>query len=164
MGAVPLTTVPAVREAHGIDGSRGVKATAPATEIARSPGGYKFRNDNDQTDLIHWAGLHEGKGTVDIKLFFRADRAPNPALLLLYTIPPGASEGVHTHNPGDAKSGSFDEFYYILKGNGEMQIDGQKIPVKPGDHVFTPNGIAHGIENTSSQCDLKVYLVAMIRD
>jgi mannose-6-phosphate isomerase-like protein (cupin superfamily) len=52
----------------------------------------------------------------------------------------GASEGVHTHKPQDASLGSFDEFYYIVSGSGEMQIDGQKVPVRPGDHVFTPNG------------------------
>src|SRR6266704_2056437 len=83
--------------------SRGVETTAPATGTAQSPHGYKFRDDTDQTDLIHWPSLHEGKGAVDIKFFFRPDGAPKPALLLLYTIPPGASEGVDTHRPGDVK-------------------------------------------------------------
>jgi quercetin dioxygenase-like cupin family protein len=151
IGAASLATVTSFKKAHGI-------------ETAQLPREYKYRNDGDQTDLVHHSGLHEGKGVVDIKFFFRGDGAPKPALLLLYTIPPGASEGVHTHKPGDAKLGSFDEFYYILTGSGEMQIDGQIVPVKAGDHVFTPNGVAHGIENTSSKGDLKVYLVAMIRD
>jgi hypothetical protein len=98
--------------------------TAPA--IAPSPRGYTFRHDTDQTDLIHWPGLHEGKGVIEIKFFFRTDGAAKPARLLLYTIPPGASEGVHTHKRGDTKLGSFDEFYYILAGTGEIQIEGQK--------------------------------------
>jgi quercetin dioxygenase-like cupin family protein len=152
--AVSLAAATSFGKAHGIE----------VSEIMPSPHGYRFRTDMDQTDLIHWPALHEGKGAVDVKFFFRVDGAPKPALLLLYTIPPGASEGVHTHKLGDAKRGSFDEFYYILAGTGEMQIDGQKLPVKPGDHIFTPNGVAHGIENTSLQGDLKVYLVAMIRD
>lgn len=59
--------------------------------------------------------------------------------------------------------GSFDEFYYILSGSGEMEIDGRRVPVKAGDHIFTPNGVAHGIENTSIGENLKVYLVAMRR-
>jgi mannose-6-phosphate isomerase-like protein (cupin superfamily) len=51
-----------------------------------------------------------------------------------------------------------------MEGTGEMEIDGQKVAVNAGDQVFTPNGIAHGIENTAAQGDLKVYLVAMIRE
>jgi len=150
-GATSVAAVTSFKKAHGL-------------EAASPPRQYKFRNDGDQMDLIRYPGLHEGKGAIDIKFFFRDDGSPKPALLLLYTIPPGASEGVHTHKPGDAKLGSFDEFYYILSGSGEMQIDGAKVPVKAGDHVFTPNGIAHGIENTSSESDLRVYLVAMMRD
>jgi mannose-6-phosphate isomerase-like protein (cupin superfamily) len=77
---------------------------------------------------------------------------------------PGVYEGVHLHRPGDAKFGSFDEFYYIISGSGEMEIEGEKVPVTAGDHVFIPNGVAHGIENTSAEGDLKVYLLAVMRD
>lgn len=125
---------------------------------------YAFRNDPDHERLIAYKGVHEGKGTIDIKFFFRDEGASKPALLLIYNIPPGAGEGVHTHNIGDEKNGSYDEFYYIMEGSGEMQIDGKTVPVAAGDHLFTPNGIAHGIENTATTGNLKVYLVAMIRD
>lgn len=121
------------------------------------------RNDPDQVDIIRQR-VHEGKGEIYIKCFFREDEAPTPALLLVYDIPPGASEGVHTHNVGDAQEGSFDEFYYILSGSGEMQIVGDIVPVIAGDHIFIPNGVAHGIENTSTDQNLKVYLVAVRRD
>ena len=125
---------------------------------------YTYRNDPDHERLIEYKGVHEGKGTIEIKFIFREDGAPKPALLLIYNIPPGASEGVHTHNVGDQKNGSYDEFYYILSGSGEMQIGGKRVPVTAGDHIFTPNGVAHGIENTATAADLKVYLVAMTRD
>jgi mannose-6-phosphate isomerase-like protein (cupin superfamily) len=108
--------------------------------------------------------VHEGDGTIEIKRFFGADKVSEPAILLLYNIPPGASEGVHTHNIGDTMEGSFDEFYYILSGSGEMHIAGETLRVKAGDHIFTPNGIGHGIKNTSTEENLKVYLVAMKRD
>jgi hypothetical protein len=150
-----------------VSGSRKGQRTTISKRPARLrqfPRRPKFRNDPDRKDLLHCRGLHEGKGVIDVKFFFRSDGAPRPALLLLYAIPPGASEGVHKHQPGDSKLGSFDEFYYILSGNGEMQIDGQRVPIKRGDHIFTPNGVAHGIENTSSKKDLTVYLVAMMRD
>jgi oxalate decarboxylase/phosphoglucose isomerase-like protein (cupin superfamily) len=123
-----------------------------------------FTNDKEDVDTVHYAQLHEGKGVIDVKFFFRQGKFAKPALLLTYAIPPGASEGVHTHRPGDTKMGSFDEFYYIISGNGEMQIAGNKIPVAAGDHVFTPNEVAHGIENTSESDVLKVYLVAVIRE
>src|SRR5215831_14704372 len=103
------------------------------------------------------------KGAINVKFFFREEGFPNPARILIYTIPPGASEGVHIHMPGDAKSGSFDEFYYVISGSGEMEIEGEKVPVTAGDHVFAPNGVAHGIENTSANGDLKVYLLAVMR-
>jgi len=125
---------------------------------------YTFRNDPDHERLIAYKSVHEGKGTIDIKYFFRDEGTPKPALLLIYNIPPGASEGVHTHNVGDEKNGSYDEFYYILSGSGAMEINGKTVPVAEGDHIFTPNGVSHGIENTATTRTLKVYLVAMTRD
>ena len=115
-------------------------------------------------DILHYPHVHEGKGAIDVKFFFRQDRYAHPALLLIYDIAPGASEGVHTHRPGDTVMGSYDEFYYILSGSGVMEIDGKKLTVTAGDHIFTPNEVAHGIENTSDTVPLKVYLVAVIRD
>lgn len=125
---------------------------------------YKYRNDRDDDRVLQIKNVHEGKGTIAIKPFFRDPRVSRPAVLLIYDIPPGASEGVHTHNVGDEKEGSFDEFYYILSGSGVMQIDDEVVPVKPGDHIFTPNGVPHGIENTGREANLRVYLVAMIRE
>jgi mannose-6-phosphate isomerase-like protein (cupin superfamily) len=153
--AASLASVAVFKHAHGlgkVDGAEGPSRV------------YEFTSDPDHRSLIHYPGVHGGKGAIDVKFFFREEEAPKPALLLIYNIPPGASEGVHTHNRGDIKMGSFDEFYYILSGRGDMQIDGTTVPVAPGDHIFTPNGVAHGIENTSAKDDLRVYLVAMTRD
>jgi mannose-6-phosphate isomerase-like protein (cupin superfamily) len=52
----------------------------------------------------------------------------------------------------------------LISGSGEMDIEGEKVPINAGDHVFIPNGVAHGIENTATDGDLKVYLVAIMRD
>jgi quercetin dioxygenase-like cupin family protein len=150
-----LTPIEIFKKAH---------AMTPADPKSPPSHPYTYRNDPDQERLIAYKGVHEGNGTIDIKFFFRDEGAPKPALLLIYNIPPGASEGVHTHNVGDQKNGSYDEFYYILSGSGEMQIDGKRVPVTAGDHIFTPNGVSHGIENTATEAVLKVYLVAMTRD
>lgn len=58
--------------------------------------GYSHRNDPDDADVRRYPGVHQGKGAIDVKFFFRDEGAPKPALLLIYDIPPGASEGVHT--------------------------------------------------------------------
>jgi mannose-6-phosphate isomerase-like protein (cupin superfamily) len=133
-------------------------------EASRNGGPVPFSRDAEDVELMQIPAVHQGKGTLGVKFFFRDQQPAKPALLLIYNIPPGASEGVHTHNLGDTTTGSFDEFYYVLSGRGEMLIEGTRVPVGPGDHVFTPNGVAHGIENTSVDTDLRVYLVAMIRD
>jgi oxalate decarboxylase/phosphoglucose isomerase-like protein (cupin superfamily) len=122
----------------------------------------KFKVEKDDEELVRRQHVYNGKGAIDIRFFFRAAGHPLPALLLTYNIPPGASEGVHTHRPGDRDVGSFDEFYYILEGEGEMQVAGETLAVAAGDHVFMPNGVAHGIENTSTKL-LKVYIVAVTR-
>lgn len=147
LAAAGGSAIAAFGKAHGID-------------IGSQP--VSFRQDTDQNDVLNWC-VHEGKGKIDMKIF-RFDGAPRPAVLLIYTIPPGNSEGVHVHRPGNKELGSYDEFYYIMQGSGEMQIDGRTIAVKTGDHVFTPNGVEHGIENTAKEGDLKVYMVAVIRD
>jgi hypothetical protein len=71
-----------------------------------------------------------------VKLVFRKEKFAHPALLLTYSIPPGASEGVHTHSSSDTKEGSFDEFYYIISGSSEMQIADQRIPATACDPVL----------------------------
>lgn len=59
------------------------------------------------------------------------------------TLKPGASLGLHAHN-GDV------ETYYILKGEGIINDNGNRQPVKAGDVIFTDNGEQHSLENTGS--------------
>ena len=102
--------------------------------------------------------LHGGTGTIDVNFLFDQERAARPALFLHYDIPPGASEGVHTHEVGGS-NGPWDEFYYIIAGSGRMQVGPRRVEVKAGDAVHTPLGVPHGIENTSRTERLRVYLV-----
>jgi mannose-6-phosphate isomerase-like protein (cupin superfamily) len=86
-----------------------------------------------------------------------------PILLAVYRIPPGASEGAHSHHRDDDNLGALDEIYYVVSGRGHMIIDGQRVPVATGDCIFAPTGVPHGIENTSTDTDLKVHIVAAPR-
>ncbi|QEG34726.1 cupin domain-containing protein [Bythopirellula goksoeyrii] len=38
---------------------------------------------------------------------------------------------------------SLTELYYILEGEGEMELDGQRHPVKPGDAILIKPGCRH---------------------
>jgi mannose-6-phosphate isomerase-like protein (cupin superfamily) len=50
------------------------------------------------------------------------------------------------------------ESYTILKGNGEMTVDEERVPVAPGDYVYIDKGKHHGLKNTGTE-DMHVMFV-----
>jgi len=135
------------------------KAAVAAPEVEAASPGFVF---DSEADAKVFENIHEGKGSTSVK-YFLFSRKGAPAFFLTYDFPPGASEGVHVHRLGDAKLGSFDEFYYIVAGQGHMEIDGKQVAVKAGDHIFTPIDTHHGIENTAKDGNLKVFLTYVKR-
>ena len=126
-------------------------------------GGAMFTKDSDSEGVVSYAGIHAGKGTGQIKMF-PFDGAPAPANFLIYELPPGASEGTHAHFLDNRnQQGSYDEYYYIISGRGQMEIDAAIVPVAKGDHVHTPLEVAHGIENTDPSENLRVFLTYIKR-
>ncbi len=123
-----------------------------------------FSKDSESVGVADYVGIHAGKGTGKVK-FFRFGGAPAPANFLIYDLPPGASEGVHVHYLDNRnKEGAFDEYYYIISGQGQMEINGSNIPVAAGDHIHTPLEVHHGIENTHSSENMRVFLTYIQRD
>lgn len=55
-------------------------------------------------------------------------------------LPPGASIGQHDHSADE-------EVYYILEGQGTMQLDGESVPVRAGDLTGILPGGTHGLIN-----------------
>ncbi|MDT9600774.1 cupin domain-containing protein [Sphingosinicella rhizophila] len=136
-----------------------------ATDAAdvKTPAMFTFTKDSEAQGMAEYQGIHEGKGAGRVK-FFRFEGAPAPANFIIYDLPPGSSEGVHVHFLDDRNGeGSFDEYYYIVSGRGQMEIDGEIVPVAAGDHVHTPLEVAHGIENTDATDNLKVFLTFIKR-
>ena len=43
------------------------------------------------------------------------------------------------------------ESYTIIKGHGEMEVDGEKQPVKEGDCIFIPGNLKHALYNTGEE-------------
>lgn len=35
------------------------------------------------------------------------------------------------------------ELYYILEGSGFIELDGQRVPVRPGSAIYIPPGVRH---------------------
>jgi len=96
-----------------------------------------------------------GNGTISAR-YFRFNQAPAPANFVIYDMPPGSSEGVHIHPPSGPTA--YDEYYYVIEGEGEMEIDGCLVPIKAGDHVHAPIGVAHGVRNIGEHAHLRIFL------
>ena len=143
-------------------GQMGPRRERPAAS-APPPRMTEFAIDRDSEGIRHWESIHDGLGSIGVK-YFEFSGAPHPANFLIYDIPPQASEGVHVHTLDDENGkGPFDEYYYILSGAGQMEIDGKIVPVTAGDHIHTPLGVEHGIENTARDADLRVFLTFILR-
>ena len=137
---------------------------AAARRPRRSPGSAvpRYLKVRERDRIERATGVYRGRGTLDIAHFFRHERLSHPALLLTYKLPPGGSEGMHTHGR-KRRCGSYDEFYFVISGSGCMIIDGESVPVRAGDYIYVGNGAAHELRNTSRCRSLKVHLVAIYR-
>ena len=60
----------------------------------------------------------------------------------LVEVEAGGNQRIHSHAP--------EQVYFILAGSGEMTVGEETRPVGPGDCVFIPSGIPHGLTNSGS--------------
>lgn len=51
-----------------------------------------------------------------------------------------------------------EQIYYILRGEGLMEIDGTEHVVRPNDYIFLPPGVEHAIYNTGLE-DLVFFVI-----
>ena len=104
-----------------------------------------YWKQTDSTDLRAQAAIHAGEGTILRRLFFRAESKLD-VKFDVWELPPGASEGNHTHGDDSA----LEEIYYFLAGQGTMTIDGDVVAVAAGDAILVPPGVDHGLSNTGT--------------
>ena len=76
-----------------------------------------------------------GKSTI-----FRSDRI----LVGLNCFEPGQEHRLHTH-------AGQDKVYHVLSGAGRFVLDGEEIDMTAGMMLIAPEGVAHGIRNTSEE-------------
>ena len=63
-------------------------------------------------------------------------------LVGLNAFEPGQSHALHAH-------AGMDKVYLVLEGEGQFLLDDARLPMKAGDLLVAPDGVPHGVENTS---------------
>lgn len=72
--------------------------------------------------------------------------------LVVMSLEPNEDIGLETHE-------IIDQFLRIEQGEGVVILNGEKRPVKDGEAIVVPAGVAHNVINTSSENRLKLYTV-----
>ncbi|GAA0614077.1 cupin domain-containing protein [Streptomyces crystallinus] len=93
--------------------------------------------------LTHWKALASG-----------LDLAAGWEAVEWASVPPGGVSGEHRHTRTE-------EIYFVLRGSGEIVLDGVASPIHEGSMVLTGVGTVHGLRNTGAT-DLD-WLVIEIR-
>jgi mannose-6-phosphate isomerase-like protein (cupin superfamily) len=95
-----------------------------------------------------------GQGTVQYRRALDADVfLTNWAYVDHILIPPGASIGKHYHK-------GVEEIFYVLNGDGEVQVNAESAPIHKGDGVPIRFNEAHSFTNNGS-ADLELMVVGI---
>lgn len=108
----------------------------------------------EKSTLAPIENYHGGIGTVQYR------RALDPDVFLTnwayvdhLLIPPGASEGLHRHK-------GVEEIYYVLNGEGQVQVNGETASIHKGDGIPIRFNEAHSFINNGS-ADLELMIVGI---
>jgi mannose-6-phosphate isomerase-like protein (cupin superfamily) len=74
-------------------------------------------------------------------------------LLGLNAFEPGQEHALHAH-------AGMDKVYAVIEGEGLFLLDGRELPMRSGDWLVAPDGVAHGVRNTGSGRLLVVAVLA----
>jgi len=110
----------------------GVGTAAGAVLIADLTGPADIHGVHGAAGLTHWKCLASGH-----------DLMSEVEAVEWASIPPGGVSGEHRHTRTE-------ESYFILRGQGEIYLDGQPHPVGAGSLILTGLGTVHGLRNTGS--------------
>jgi quercetin dioxygenase-like cupin family protein len=81
-----------------------------------------------------WSPDKMGKATI-----FESPRM----LVGLNAFEPGQSHALHAHQ-------GMDKLYQVIEGTGVFLLEGRELPMRTGDVLVAPDGVPHGIRNTSA--------------
>lgn len=63
-------------------------------------------------------------------------------LVGLNAFEPGQAHALHAH-------AGMDKVYHVLAGEGVFLLEGRELPMRAGDLLVAPDGVPHGVRNTS---------------
>jgi quercetin dioxygenase-like cupin family protein len=104
--------------------------------------------DHEKDIAVEDVGPHNGGGKSTAYSFFSKYK-DSKMTFRKRVLHPGSSIGYHLQEA--------QEIYYVLKGNGELQMNGKTIPVTTGDALLTLPGSSHGIKPAGNE-DLTVLI------
>jgi quercetin dioxygenase-like cupin family protein len=104
--------------------------------------------DHEKDIAVDESGSHNGGGKTTAFPFFKGFKGGKMAFRKRI-LHPGSAIGYHLQEQ--------QEIYYILSGNGELQMNGQTIPVTTGDAILTLPGSSHGLKPAPNS-DLSVLI------
>lgn len=121
------------------------------TVASQDPG---FVIETDSLVATREPGSHGGGGETTGYSFF----SDAPDLDLVFrkrALHPGSAIGYHRQER--------DEVYYILRGTGELTMNGATSVVGPGTAILTRTGSSHGLKQTGED-DLVIFIVYDTQD
>jgi quercetin dioxygenase-like cupin family protein len=74
-------------------------------------------------------------------------------LVGLNAFEPGQEHALHAH-------AGQDKVYQVLEGEGLFLLEGRELPMKSGDLLVAPEGVAHGVRNSSNRRLLVLAILA----
>ncbi len=78
----------------------------------------------------------------------------SPRLLVgLNAFEPGQEHALHAH-------AGQDKVYQVLEGEGLFLLEGRELPMKAGDLLVAPEGVAHGVRNPGHRRLLVLAILA----
>ena len=78
----------------------------------------------------------------------------SPRLLVgLNAFEPGQEHALHAH-------AGQDKVYHVLEGDGAFLLEGRELSMQAGDLLVAPEGVPHGIRNTSARRLLVLAILA----
>lgn len=95
------------------------------------------------TDHAEWRSDKMGKSTI-----FESSRL----MVGLNAFEPGQSHSLHAH-------AGMDKMYYVIEGEGAFLLEGSDVPMRPGDMLVAPDGVPHGVRNSS---DARLLVMAVL--
>ena len=95
-------------------------------------------------DLAVYSPQKMGKSTI-----FESSRL----LVGLNAFEPGQAHALHAH-------AGQDKVYHVIDGEGVFLLDGRELPMRGGDLLIAPEGIAHGVRNTGARRLLVLAILA----